>query len=49
MNSNAFMIGVAFFGATTLFFGTWVERNGPFWSVLGTSECVPLSIALRCG
>ena len=28
LNTNAFMIGVAFFGLTTLLFGTWVERHG---------------------
>ena len=45
-NANAFMMGVAFFGIGTLFMGTWVERNGPFWAVLLTLFLTPAGWAL---
>lgn len=46
LNANAFMIGVAFFGLTTLTFGVWVERHGPFWSVACTAFFSPAGWAL---
>lgn len=45
-NTNAFLVSIACFGLTTLFFGTWVERNGPFKAVCVTLFLTPAGWAL---
>lgn len=41
LNTNAFLLSIASFGACTLLFGTFVERNGPFKSVCITLFLTP--------
>lgn len=45
-NANAFTISVAFFGLSTLLFGNWIERHGPFWSNVRTLFFTPAGWAL---
>lgn len=46
LNANAFTISVALFGCTTGLMGNWVDRNGPFWSVIITILTTPIGWGL---
>jgi hypothetical protein len=48
LNTNAFLLSIASFGLSTLLFGTFVERNGPFRAVCLTVVLTPAGWALAC-